>query len=93
MAALLAHTAQLRALQQTLQRLDPQMAEALHQHLQACDTADAVLRKCARHLGFHTAALLSTGQQCSHETELHQQVLALTDPPISPLPISQIDGD
>lgn len=93
MAALLAHTAQLHALQHTLQQLDPQMADALHQHLQACNAADAVLRKCARHLAFHTAALLSTGQQCSHETELHEQVLALTESPIHPLPISQSDED
>lgn len=93
MTALLAHTAQLRALQQTLQRLDPQMAEALHQHLQACDTADAVLRDCAQHLATHYAALRSAGRECSQLLELRHQVDLLVETPIYPLPISQIDGD
>lgn len=41
MASLLDHTAQLNALHATLQRLDPQMADALQHHLQACAEAGA----------------------------------------------------
>ena len=39
MAALLAHATQLRALHATLALLDPQMAAALHAHLQAATSA------------------------------------------------------
>lgn len=91
MASLLDHTAQLNALHASLQRLDPQMADALKQHLQACAEAVDVLRECGPLLDMEFVAKRATGQDVRPLHALATRIAALIAPPA--LPISQADED
>ena len=91
MASLLDHTAQLNALHATLQRLDPQMAAALKQHLQACAEAVDVLRACGPLLDMEIVAKRATGQDVRPHQALTARIATLIAPPA--LPISQADEE
>ena len=93
MAALLAHNAQLRALHATLQVLDPQMADALHAHLHAAETADTVLRECGIQMATLHTAMIAAGRDGSQPLALRARIDALITPPAMALPISQNTGD
>lgn len=93
MAALLAHDAQLRALHATLALLDPQMADALHAHLQAAHQADTVLRECGIQMATLHTALVAGGRSGAPALQLRERIDALITLPTHPMPIAQIDGD
>lgn len=93
MTALLAHAAQLRALHDTLLRLDPPMAHALATTTATIVEADAVLREC----GIHLAALYTYRVQSGLPTRDIEKLRARIEPLIAPLthlmPIAQAGGD
>lgn len=93
MAALLAHDAQLRALHATLALLDPQMAAALHAHLQAAQQADTVLRECGIQMATLHTTLIADGRNGTPALELRKRIDALTLSPMPAMPVAQIDGD
>ena len=85
MASLLTHTARLNALHTALQRLDPQSAEALKQHLQACVVAAGVLRQVRRRLVKHTEQTSAeTGFASARELMLIDAIDSLIEQPIHP---------
>lgn len=93
MAALLAHTAQLHALHHTLQHLDPQMAAALHAHLQAAQQADTVLRECGIQMATLHTALIAAGRSGGPALQLRERIDTLIGTAMPAQPIAQIDGD
>lgn len=93
MAALLAHDAQLRALHATLALLDPQMADALHAHLQAAHQADSVLRECGIQMATLHTALIASGRSGAPALQLRDRIDALTLSPMPAMPVSQTSGD
>ena len=93
MAALLAHNAQLRALHATLALLDPQMAAALHAHLQAAHQADSVLRECGIQMATLHTALIAAGRSGGPALQLRERIDTLIGTAMPAQPIAQIDGD
>ena len=93
MAALLAHTAQLRALHAALALLDPQMAAALHAHLQAAQQADTVLRECGIQMATLHTALIAAGRSGAPALQLRERIDTLIGTAMPARPIAQIDGD
>lgn len=93
MAALLAHTTQLRALHATLALLDPQMAAALHAHLQAAQQADTVLRECGIQMATLHTALIAAGRSGAPALQLRERIDTLIGTAMPAQPIAQIDGD
>lgn len=93
MAALLAHATQLRALHATLALLDPQMAAALHAHLQAAQQADTVLRECGIQMATLHTALIAAGRSGAPALQLRERIDALIGTAMPAQPIAQIDGD
>lgn len=93
MAALLTHTTQLRALHATLALLDPQMAAALHAHLQAAQQADTVLRECGIQMATLHTALIAAGRSGAPALQLRERIDTLIGTAMPAQPIAQIDGD
>lgn len=93
MAALLAHDAQLRALHATLALLDPQMANALHAHLQAAQQADTVLRECGIQMATLHTALIAAGRSGAPALQLRERIDTLIGTAMPAQPIAQIGGD
>lgn len=93
MAALLAHATQLRALHATLALLDPQMAAALHAHLQAAQQADTVLRECGIQMATLHTALIAAGRSGAPALQLRERIDTLIGTAMPARPIAQIDGD
>lgn len=92
MAALLAHATQLHALHATLALLDPQMATALHAHLQAAQQADTVLRECGIQMATLHTLQVAAGHNGDLALRLRARIDALIAPVTKPRPIAQADG-
>lgn len=93
MGALLGHSAQLRALQEYLQRVDPIMATALQAHTAATVEADAVLREANIKLAELQTHRTGTGTPISDLTSLRDRIDVLLQVVPRALPVNQEDED
>ena len=92
MPTLLAHTAQLAALRDCLQRLDPQAAQAIAQHLPALQVAAAALRECNIKLAELATYRAAHGKDLRDINTLRNQIDLLIMPATQGVPPSTQDG-
>lgn len=93
MPAILAHATQLRALRETLLRLDPPMAQAVDATTAATVEADAVLREVGIQLVTLETLQAANQMDTSFTRRLRARVDALIAPLTHPMPVNQLDED